>query len=602
MSTPPTPSPSPPTPLRIEITGGGAKFKSIGDLIWDDIPPLVVLTGTNGSGKTQLLELIAHKLTETLYQGAHDARFDSIRVTATPKIDPGSIVFVPSSWDLTPVGPLGLPELVQMKQNLWNELNQPPHQRNANMMMKVKAARVEEFLGRPIREFNPETFAAALPNNFLFMLEDQNVVVGLAHVMVAHQIRKADALLQGSDRDKLDESLGVAPWDLLNEVLAAADFTYRVVPPEPKLMEKYQLRFTDTQTGTTLNAQDLSSGEKAILRTVLWLYNSQQDGHLARLFLLDEPDAHLHPSMAQQFLSVLNDVLVNRHGIRVILTTHSPSTVALAPADSVFEMSRNEPRIRKSPSVAHSIGLLTAGLVTVSRGTRFVLVEDQADVDFYNTVHSTLTAPSMTSQAPVAAAPSLVFLPASIGDGGGVTVVTGWVNKFVDPPLSELFRGVVDRDAANQPTARIKVISRYNIENYLLDPLNVFGLLCENGTAAALLGGTRAPEQGNEHEIREYSESELQAVIAAMRALIEPKLNPIITARETDEVAVHFINGRSVKYPRWMIDRNGHGLLPQYQSILGGNKVVTPPALRRMMRRVRMIPSEFVSLMKALQE
>src|SRR5438045_4115946 len=41
--------------LRVE-----GRYASIENLVWDDIPPLAVLTGLNGSGKSQLLELIAH--------------------------------------------------------------------------------------------------------------------------------------------------------------------------------------------------------------------------------------------------------------------------------------------------------------------------------------------------------------------------------------------------------------------------------------------------------------------------------------------------------------------------------------------------------------
>lgn len=42
-------------PLTIEIGGAGSKaFKSIDELIWANIPPFAILTGLNGSGKTQL--------------------------------------------------------------------------------------------------------------------------------------------------------------------------------------------------------------------------------------------------------------------------------------------------------------------------------------------------------------------------------------------------------------------------------------------------------------------------------------------------------------------------------------------------------------------
>lgn len=41
--------------MDIRLVDG--KYKSISALIWQNIPSLAVITGANGSGKTQLLEL-----------------------------------------------------------------------------------------------------------------------------------------------------------------------------------------------------------------------------------------------------------------------------------------------------------------------------------------------------------------------------------------------------------------------------------------------------------------------------------------------------------------------------------------------------------------
>src|SRR5262249_45637721 len=161
---------------------------------------------------------------------------------------------------------------------------------------------------------------------------------------------------------------------------------------------------------------------------------------------------------------------------------------ALAPEGCVFEMSRTAPRIRLSPSKSHTIGLLTAGLVVVSANSRFVLVEDEADVEFFNAVRDILTdyGPSRDPE-PISPAPSLVFLPASVGRGtakisGGKSVVAQWVEKFNAPPLDGYIKGAIDGDAGNTPTPRVPVLGRYSIDNYFLDPLVVYGLLVDAGT------------------------------------------------------------------------------------------------------------------------
>jgi hypothetical protein len=166
------------------------------------------------------------------------------------------------------------------------------------------------------------------------------------------------------------------------------------------------------------------------------------------------------------------------------MATHSPSTVALAPGGSVFEMFKERPRIRRTPSTAHAVGLLTAGLVIVAPGTRLVFVEDEDDVEFYRALWEVLTyTAGDTTAGLMSRTPSLVFLAASLGRGrarpisGGSSVVKQWVDKFDGAPLDALVRGVIDLDAGNAPSARVQVLGRYSFENYLLDPLIVYGLL-----------------------------------------------------------------------------------------------------------------------------
>lgn len=52
-----------------------------------------------------------------------------------------------------------------------------------------------------------------------------------------------------------------------------------------------------------------------------------------KLLLIDEPDNHLHPSIQERLLPVLNDAARN-YGFKVILATHSPFIVRSAPASS----------------------------------------------------------------------------------------------------------------------------------------------------------------------------------------------------------------------------------------------------------------------------
>jgi hypothetical protein len=189
--------------------------------------------------------------------------------------------------------------------------------------------------------------------------------------------------------------------------------------------------------------------------------------------------------MTTQFLDVISDVLVGKHGVRVIMTTHSPSTVALAPEGSVFELVRGTNTVKKVADRQDVVSLLTAGLLTVSRSTKSCFVEDEVDVEFYEAIRDILTdyGPSRDPAA-LKTSPSIHFIAASIGSGkaktpGGRTIVEKWVEKLDAEPLNRTFVGLIDRDSSNAPKNRIYVLRRYSFENYMLDPLNIFGLLLE---------------------------------------------------------------------------------------------------------------------------
>jgi hypothetical protein len=268
-------------------------------------------------------------------------------------------------------------------------------------------------------------------------------------------------------------------------------------------------------------------------------------------------------------------------------------------------MSKTKPRITLSKSKADTIGLLTSGLVIVSPGTRFVLVEDEDDVELYSTIRDILSdyGPSQDSRA-IRPSPSLVFMPASLGAGkgkigGGSSVVTQWVNKLDQDPLKVMFRGVIDRDTGNRPTSRIHVLGRHSMENYLFDPFVVYGVLLDQGTAPAMPGLTIA--QGDEHRLRSMPAADLQSIVDVIRVRMEPALASL-TATEQAPRPVTFTSGEVVQYPGWMIDRRGHDLVPLYQGVFGGPKVLSPPRLYRSLRRVRLIPAELADIMDGLQK
>jgi predicted ATPase len=588
--------------ISIELGDANSKaFKSIDHVTWQDIPPFAVLTGLNGSGKTQLLQALAYKISGATHQQSPHLNAMPMRLVGDT-IGRDEIAYLPSAENAFRIDVTNISALHQAKQQFLQRLS--PQSVVHNIEAQILRERIQRKYGIQIQHNNPPELMAMLPDDFMFMLEYSEVSAGLSHVFVGYQLRVAEALLERTPEEQILRDLGRPPWEFVNEVLASAEFGYRVIPPPNKLMKDYQVKVAAAGSSTSLDLNDLSSGEKTILRTILWFYNTKHNNIFPKLFLLDEPDSHLHPSMTRQFIDVLKNVLVDQYNVRVILTTHSPSTVALAPEQSLFVMSRDQPRIRRPASKAEAIGLLTSGLVIVSPGSKFVLVESQDDAKYYDSVRDVL-ADQGPSKDPMAlkSAPSLVFMPASSGKGrtkcaGGKTVVTQWVEKFDAAPLKEMFRGIIDLDEGNIGGPRVYVLRRYSIENYQLDPLVVFAILIEERKAPPLAGVGVSP--GDEHLLRALPTFALQSIVDYVSKQIEPLLGAL-TCAEKASANVIFTNGINLVYPAWMLTKRGHDLLPIYQSVFG-QMIITPPRLDKSFRRVRLVPMELAQIMTNLQD
>ena len=128
--------------------------------------------------------------------------------------------------------------------------------------------------------------AKRLPDDFVYMLNYSDVSASLSHVFLGYQIRLAQVLMDGKSKDDVRKELGKPPWELVNEALQTAEFSYRVTKPDNDLLQNYHVRLEGVNGDLQMELNDLSSGEKAILRTLLWFYNSKHNNIFPKIFLL----------------------------------------------------------------------------------------------------------------------------------------------------------------------------------------------------------------------------------------------------------------------------------------------------------------------------
>jgi energy-coupling factor transporter ATP-binding protein EcfA2 len=390
------------------------------------------------------------------------------------------------------------------------------------------------------------------------------------------------------DREECRRRLGPAPWDELNEVLELAAFPYRFhLAQRLSVGEPVRLLLRHTMTNDQVPIADLSSGEATIIRLLLLTFAAKRASFGLKLFLLDEPDAHLHTSLIHSFLGVLGQ-LVHKYGCRIIMSTHRIETIALAPDNCLFVMNRQHPRIKRVDEKTRTIAMLTSNVVgIVLSGKRAVFVEDKDDADYYRAVLEVLTAADEWRSPLVPE-----FVPSSIWATkkkvpAGKDRVRNIVAALEGTASAEVVRGLIDRDQGNHPSGGVVVLDRYSMENYLLDPLCVYVFLLDCNLAPKV-GCGEPIRLGEESSIRLLPDTELQAIADAVCDILEAKLHPEPSEEgRIRDVNVEYTSGRQIRVPRWLEKARGHDIM---QALRG----ITPRAdveeLAKAMIKVRLIP------------
>ncbi len=101
----------------------------------------------------------------------------------------------------------------------------------------------------------------------------------------------------------------------------------------------------------------------------LCLFKGKSDNIFPKLLLLDEVDATLHPTMIENLLHVIKNFLITK-GTKVILATHSPTTIALSPEESLFIVNKEGTNRIEKHNRKDALEILTQGYMTLEEGIK----------------------------------------------------------------------------------------------------------------------------------------------------------------------------------------------------------------------------------------
>lgn len=485
---------------------------------------LVVLTGRNGCGKTRLLESIQKDLS-VVNLGAQTITNQEVMLVGQAQLTPnfgGAYNDAQFQAKIT--------SSLQMFDRMKKDFDSPFSQEKSRNQGRMQDASlpyeslfnlctsIAYHLKKPAKELTHDEIKVHFEDHIHSVIGSQNISVICNQYIQRKNLNEYNqyrAEIKGEDFSFLSEEVflkrfGREPWKIINKIIESTfDSKFKFSEPDDKSQSySYNAVLIQQDNNLPVAVKALSSGEKTLLWLALTLFNSQYYDPMAvktpKLLLLDEPDAFLHPQMVVKMFSVLTEFSESFNS-RILITTHSPTTVALSPENSTYIVSENSiSPVSKDEGVAE----LLDGVTQISinpENRRQVFVESQYDANVYQAIYSKLlhfsnSLDSKISLNFVSSGPKMPeqqikdkvrqvlkidddelldeFVKSINGVGNCVQVV-GQVEALLQGD-NETVRGIIDWDLKNQPLRHISVLAEnyaYSIENITLDPVCILLLL-----------------------------------------------------------------------------------------------------------------------------
>lgn len=242
---------------------------------------------------------------------------------------------------------------------------------------------------------------------------------------------------------------------------------------------------TDVVGRDDIDLDDLSSGEKAILllflplieNEITRLLNALERGGAAgepiepapdRVFLIDEPEQHLHPELQGRILGYLRDEAA-RQTTQFIITTHSPTLVDQAFDSELYVLGFPQ---KPDENQLHRVATSADRLETIRAlaGNTYVITTGRSIVCLEGTGDST-TKPTDVRLIEILCptATRYTFVPVG-GKGNVIRVVRQLRENLPEEHFGIKVFGVVDRDRSETNVEGVAAWDVATIENLLLDP------------------------------------------------------------------------------------------------------------------------------------
>ena len=396
--------------INIKIT---APYLSIQEgFEWNNIPPFAIITGINGAGKTHLLSILqsdsniditsetgakvkfvlsSHIRSQLSIEGLIAYKNNiTQRLVSIKEFDKDIIQY--NRWiDSTKSSIKHTSDKIQL-QKLYNDLNKYEDrlknkikEKNGiliyayekeleNILLKTGKREIDEILDSEIWEYaNPYFNTLTQIQDFERFIRQEEITRNGLFVKLAKECRENE-IPEIRDQERA--------YERINRLFRKYGFEYfKMLDPFPSdKIRNGEVVFRGLKD-ELVQYNSLSSGEQMIVKFIIWAMSIDFRGNRINTMILDEPDVHLHPSMCKMMVEILQEISLPKDfggsDIRVIITTHSPSTVAFAPEGSLFVMGKDENNNRyiKKTTTEKAVGILSEGIFTFEKAiNKFTLM------------------------------------------------------------------------------------------------------------------------------------------------------------------------------------------------------------------------------------
>lgn len=353
-----------------DIITTSKRYKSLqGGFEWNDIPSFAVVTGVNGVGKTQLLEVVRGRSGKINNAGVFPAINREIRSSNGPvnlifsenttqnKLSINGLIEYAKNSDERLVKLRNLDEEIKNFQyfisnyqnqitqtadkieclQLENKIRKFEKQINNHLTQKLtvniyaydeELKRIAQKLNKIVEDVTEDEIRQLAIDNFESLTTVDELTRYVANENMRYMRRVTYLAETHQDEEQKMLVAQERPYQTINRIFRKYGFDYfemlNPFPIDGKL--DGEIRFQGKE-GEVVDYYSLSSGEQAIVQFVIWSYGQDFRGNRLNTMVLDEPDAHLHPTMCKMMVEIFSEMSTKKNreeAVSVLSSRHIP--------------------------------------------------------------------------------------------------------------------------------------------------------------------------------------------------------------------------------------------------------------------------------------